>query len=180
MGCLRKHKSPQAPKEEPELDDSPFLDNEDHRLYQMCVGMEQWLVTIGWLDIAFALTSYNRFSTAPREGHMQGVLHIWGYLKKYPMRCISIDPWDLIIDDQYLQLDEIDVNFSQEYPDAMEELDPKFPKPYGKPLTTTVFIDSSHANDKKTGCSITMHCICRMHSCFLDQQTTVHCRDINI
>ena len=121
----------------------------------MCVGMAQRLVTIGWLDIAFALTSYNQFSTAPHKRHMQGVLRIWGYLKKYPTRCISIDPHDLIIDDQYLQLDEIDVVFSQEYPDAMEELDPKFPKPYGRPLTTTVFVDSSHANDKKTGRSIT-------------------------
>jgi len=54
-----------------------------------------------------------------------------------------------------LQLDEIDVDFSQEYPDAIKELDPKFPKAYGKPLATTLFIDSSHANDKETGRSIT-------------------------
>jgi len=35
------------------------------------------------------------------------------------------------------------------------ELDPKFPKAYGKPLATTLFVDSSHANNKETGRSIT-------------------------
>ena len=64
-------------------------------------------------------------------------------------------PHDPIIDDRYLQLDEIDVDFSQEYPDVIEELDPKFPNTYGKPLATMIFIDSSHANNKETGHLIT-------------------------
>ena len=89
-GMLQKYKTPIAYKDEPESYNSPFIDNEDHRLYQTCIGMAQWLVTIGRIDIAFALTSYNRFTAAPHEGHLDGVLQIWGYLKKHPTRCISI------------------------------------------------------------------------------------------
>jgi len=59
-GMLWKYKTPIAYKDEPESDNSPFLNNEGHHLYQTCIGMAQCLVTIERIDIAFALTSYNR------------------------------------------------------------------------------------------------------------------------
>ncbi|CAJ1939864.1 unnamed protein product [Cylindrotheca closterium] len=52
----------------PEEDKSDFLDDAGKRQYQMLVGMAQWAVTIGRMDIAYAVSSLSRFSSAPREG----------------------------------------------------------------------------------------------------------------
>ena len=41
----------------PELDDSNLLPELGIRKYQMLIGMAQWAVTIGRLDIAFAVSS---------------------------------------------------------------------------------------------------------------------------
>ena len=46
-------------------------------------------------------------------------------------------------------------NFLQDYPDAREEVDPGFPKPFGTPLETTIVVDSNHAHDLKTRRSLT-------------------------
>ena len=44
-GTLWKYKTPFAYKDEPESDDLPFLNNEDHCLYQTCIGMVQCLAS---------------------------------------------------------------------------------------------------------------------------------------
>ncbi|MGH7954773.1 MAG: reverse transcriptase domain-containing protein, partial [Gloeomargaritales cyanobacterium] len=90
FGQLAKHKVPMVAGDHPEEDESEILSASDRELYQMLIGMAQWIVNLGRLDIIFALSSLNRFSSCPREGHMDRVLKIFGFLKKYPNRSICM------------------------------------------------------------------------------------------
>ena len=65
----------------PELDESPLIDDDGVCQYQMLISMANWIVTLGWWDIAFAVSSLSRFNTCPHEGHFLRALRIYGYLK---------------------------------------------------------------------------------------------------
>jgi hypothetical protein len=70
---IREEKLTMKPGDHPEEDESEVLDNEQHRLYQSMIGMLQWAVSIGRIDICFAVSSMSRFCTNPREGHLHRV-----------------------------------------------------------------------------------------------------------
>jgi hypothetical protein len=77
----------------------------------------------------------------------------------WPDKRIMMDSQPLIFNNtsklQYFHSD-----FSDEYLDAREELDPCLPEPYGEPLTTTVFFcNADHVHDIVTCCSINGICI---------------------
>ena len=77
---------------------------------------------------------------------------MWGYLKKFPNKAIGIVAEDPIY---AMPLEEFKSDFEDQYQDAYEEIDPAFPTPMGKPLSTSIFFDSDHAHDTKTRRSIT-------------------------
>ena len=77
---LRKEKFPCSPSEHPEIDSSPLLVEMQHHIYQQLVAMAEWAVQIGRFEIRYALTSLNRFSAAPRQGHLTRLIKIFGYL----------------------------------------------------------------------------------------------------
>ena len=94
-GISWRHKErniPMSVNARPELDDSPFLDKDKHKLFQQIIGTCQWLIVCGRIDISYAVTSLSRFSVAPRELHLQLAQKIYGYLKKYPKRGYIIKP----------------------------------------------------------------------------------------
>ena len=146
----------EGPASHPETDTSDFLDDAGKRQYQMLVGMAQWAVTIGRMDIAFAVASLSRFSAAPRETHMELAFHLFGYLKKYPHKQLPVCSDPLVIDPSLeAEKGPFLPDFKKEYPDAKEDRDPKEPKAYGKPVQTSVFFDANLAHDIKTRRSIT-------------------------
>ena len=87
---LHKEKLPCSPSDHPEIDSSPLLGETQHRLYQQLVGMAEWAVQIGRFDIHYALTSLNRFSAAPRQGHLTRLIKIFGYLQTMPAETKNI------------------------------------------------------------------------------------------
>eukprot|EP00957_Ditylum_brightwellii_P016105 1212872-Ditylum_brightwellii.AAC.1 len=78
----------------PELDDTKVLDDMAHQQYQMLIGMLNWIVTLGRLDIAYAVSSLARFVACPPKGHSDRALYVFGCLKKKPNRRIRIDSKD--------------------------------------------------------------------------------------
>ena len=78
----RKYSSPLDKNDHPELDESPLLDNEGICKYQSLIGTLQWTITLGRLDIATAVMSMSSFRVAPREGHLERLRRICGYLYK--------------------------------------------------------------------------------------------------
>ena len=54
---------------------------------------------------------------------------------------------------------ECEADFSDQCPDADEELDDKFPRGPMKELQTATLMDADHGHDKKTWCSMTGLCV---------------------
>ena len=73
------------------LDDSPLLNSEDHSKFRSLIGCTNWLVTLVRFDIACAVNAHNMFSMAPRQGHLEGMIRVFDYLKKWSKGAIIID-----------------------------------------------------------------------------------------
>ena len=66
---------------EPEIDESKELNHEMASWYASLIGMLRWMVEIGQVDIITKLSLMSSHMAMPREGHLDTVLHIFGYLK---------------------------------------------------------------------------------------------------
>ena len=154
--CLRQTKTPMPTSDcHPELDNTPLLSLDDHRRFQMLLGMLQWMVTIGRPDLCHGVAMLNRFGACPREYHLELALGMFEYLKKFPTRQIAIDARPLEFTRDLSRFKDFHLDFLGDYPDAREELDPSFPEAFGTPLETTICVDADHAHDLKTRRSIT-------------------------
>ena len=51
--------------------------------YQSLMGSLQWSVSIGRLDITTAVMTMYKFRVAPRVGHLDRVMRIFGYLDRF-------------------------------------------------------------------------------------------------
>jgi hypothetical protein len=81
----------------------------------------------------------------PQKGHLEAVFHIYAYLKKKTNSTIIMD---LTYPDIYLKKFNDGAAWSNFYGDIQEAIPPNIPKPKGKTLVITLFVDSDHANDK--------------------------------
>ena len=75
--------SPLEKGDHPEIDDSPLLDGDGIAKYQSLIGTLQWTITLGRFDVATAVMTMSGFRAAPREGHLERVKRICGYLTKF-------------------------------------------------------------------------------------------------
>ena len=135
----------------PELDVSPELGPKGINKFQELLGMLQWIVELGRLDILFEVTALSRFMVNPREGHIDQAYRIMAYLKSKDNRWLIMDP--TYVDINYKRFKEAE--WSAFYPDAVKEIDPEDPTPLGKPVRMTCFVDADHAGDKITRRSYT-------------------------
>ena len=67
----------------PELDDTSLLEEPDIKIYQSLIGSLQWAITLGRFDISVSVMVMSRFQIAPRQGHMECLKRIFGYLRKH-------------------------------------------------------------------------------------------------
>jgi hypothetical protein len=78
----RKSSSPLEQNDHLEMDDSPFLGQDETQQFQSLIGAMQWAVSIGRLDIATAVMSLSSFRAMPRRGQLERAKWIYGYLRK--------------------------------------------------------------------------------------------------
>ena len=143
--------SPLEAGDHPELDETEFLDSEGISIYMTLVGMANWAVTLGRFDIAFAVSTMGRFRIAPRKGHLDRLLRIFGYLKNYINTGIKFRTDMADVEGEI----EVPYDWERLYPGAHEELPPDMPTPKGKPVRITTFVDADHAHDTETRRSVT-------------------------
>jgi len=86
----KKASSPMEVKYYPELDTTDALDDQGRQIYWSLIGMLQWAVTLGHIDIHHAVMSMSRFRAQPRKGHLMAVARIFGYLSNCKTASISI------------------------------------------------------------------------------------------
>ena len=72
------------------MDTSEILDAEKTKLYQSLIGALQWVVTIGRFDVFSAVVTLSSFRAAPKQGHLERVKRIYGYLAKMSQAKIRV------------------------------------------------------------------------------------------
>ena len=78
-----------------------------------------------------------QYSASPRLGHLKGMYHIFGYLKKHEMSRIVFDPKRPDIDET--SFSPMTTDWKDFYGGVEEELLPQMPELLGKCVHTTCF-----------------------------------------
>jgi len=114
--------------------------------FQTGLGVLQWIVELGRLDIMTEVSMLSAHNAMPREGHLKGIYHIFSYLKGHENSRIVFDPTYPEIDDRCFN----NVDWGDFYPEATDELPPGMPEPLGLPVEITCFVDADHAGNLLT------------------------------
>ena len=75
-------------------------------------------------------------------------MHIFAYLKRNPKLSLYFDPQLPNIPDNVFNVET--ESFKEHYRDAKDELPYNMPKPLGRSVTITAYVDASHASNKVT------------------------------
>ena len=67
----------------PEMDCTGELKADGLQWYQEMIGSLQWAVELGRVDILLYVALMTKHLAFPREGHLEQVLNIMGYLKTH-------------------------------------------------------------------------------------------------
>ena len=154
FGSKPQHRvsSPLDENDHLEIDDSPFLDEKGIQQYQSLIGSMQWAVSIGRLDIFCAIMTLSSFRVAPCEGHLERAKCIICYLSKMKHATIRLRTEEP--DFSALPTQHYDWSDSV-YSGAKELLPTDAPKPLGKPVVTTSYVDANLYHCMLTGRAVT-------------------------
>ena len=78
-----KVETPMRSTYRPELDISEELSSSDASYYQSLIGLLWWIAKLGRVDVCLEVSMMSSHSALPRKGHMEQVMQIVGYLRKY-------------------------------------------------------------------------------------------------
>jgi len=65
----------------PDTDLIDHLDNNCSSFFMHLIGVVQWMVDLGHIDIATEISMLSTYWAYPREGHLEAALHVMGYLR---------------------------------------------------------------------------------------------------
>ena len=148
---LKNYQMPMDPEYRPEVDSSTILSENLIAKYRMLVGSALWAATLGRYDILYATNTFARYNILPREGHLNGMLRVFGYLKTFKKAKLVFDYRDFTHD----SVEEIQHSWGELYPNAKEELPNDMPVPKMKTVKITSIYDASHAPCLVTRRSVT-------------------------
>ena len=144
--------SPLEKGDHPELDDSEELDIEGIKQFQSMIGALQWAVQIGRFDITTAVMTMSSFRANPRQGHLDRCKRIYGYLSKMRNAVVRVRTEE----PDYSAIPKKLYDWEQSvYAGAEEVIPDDAPKPLGKPVVMTTFVDANLYHDLVNGKSVT-------------------------
>ena len=129
----------------PEMDCTAELKSEGVQWYQEIIGQLRWAVEIGRVDILLETSLMSAHLALPREGHLEQVLHIVGYLKCHKKMRLLFDASYPRVKESWFQ----DYDWYEFYRDAKEAIPPKMPEARGRDVIITCFVDANHAGNVK-------------------------------
>ena len=144
--------SPLDKNNHPELDDSPELEPKDITVYQSLIGALQWAVSLGRFDVMTAVMTMSGFRVAPRQGHLDRLKRIYGYLKRFKSGAIRVRTG--MIDFSHIPEEEHDWMYSV-YGNVTELLPANAPKPLGAPVMSITYEDANLYHDLTNGRAVT-------------------------
>ena len=130
----------------PELDVTAELNAAGTRYFQELVGILRWAIELGRIDIAMETSMLSSHLALPRDGHLQAVYHIFGYLKGKPKRTLAFDPSHPDIDETRFK----ECDWRDFYRVARECVPGDAPEPRGNIVSTHCFVDADHAGNRIT------------------------------
>ena len=152
--------SPLVEGDHPELDTSDLLDSQGIQLYQSLIGSIQWVVSIGRFDVHTAIATLSSFRVAPRVGHLDRIKRIYAYLHRMQHASIRI----CMDEPDYSQVPDQTYDWSATYGSGPMEIPSDAPKPLGKFITLTHYVDANLMHCMLTGRLMT--CILHMMNKF--------------
>ena len=158
----KKAETPLQTSYRPELDVSPELDPTEAAYYASLIGVLRWIVELGRMDVCLEVSMMSSHLALPREGHLDQVLHIFAYLKKYHNAELVYDPSDPVVDEsQFERQDWTSSEFG--HVEGKEELPPMMPEPRGRGFVIRAKVDADHASDtvtrrSRTGFLVFLNC----------------------
>jgi hypothetical protein len=145
----KEYAAPMCERDHPELDSTEELDDIGIKQYQSLIGALQWLVTLGRFDIQLAVTAMSSYRAIPRQGHLDRLKRIYGYIKRNPDGAIR---FRVKIPDHESQGEPMHFDWSSTvYGNSKEELPPDMPIPKGKCMRMTTYQDANLYHDMVTG-----------------------------
>ena len=129
----------------PEMDCTAELKADGLQWYQEMIGSLHWAVEIGRVDILLETAILSKHLALPREGHLEQVLHIMGYLKSHKKLRLMFDCSQPKVDDRWFTT----YDWFDFYRGAKEAIPPNMPEPRGLGVLITCFVDANHAGDRK-------------------------------
>ncbi len=109
-----------------ELDISPLLNDDDAQLFASYIGILQWAVELGQIDLTQAVLLMARFHNAPCKGHMEAVLCIFSYIKGHLNSKVVFD----LAYHNWMHINwHDDAEWKDFYPDMAEPMPPHAPEP---------------------------------------------------
>ena len=130
----------------PELEASAELKSQGVQTYQELIGVLRWAVELGRVDILLETSLMATYMAMPREGHLQMLYRIFGFLKLYPKRKLAFDPQHPMISEKMFRK----CDWHDFYRDVAEAIPGDMPIPRGNPMSTHCFVDASHGSDRAT------------------------------
>ena len=143
--------SPLDHEDRPELDTSPLCGPDDTAKFQSLVGACQWMISLCRLDLAHAIMSLSRFRHAPRQGHLDRLMNVCGYIRKFPQAAIRIQTGIPNHEATFGEYAEKYDWMETVYGTPTEELPPNMPTPKGNVVRTTTYFDANLMHDVITG-----------------------------
>ena len=83
-----------------ELDVTQELEASDTSYYQSIIGVLRWIVKLGCVDICLEVSMMSLHLVPPKRGHLDQVIEIFVYLKKYHNTKLVYDPSNPVVDNE--------------------------------------------------------------------------------
>ena len=109
-------------------------------------GIKRWwgaCVELGRVDILLEVSVMSKYLAMPREGHLEQVLHIMGYLKSHKKMRLMFDSSQPRLDERWFTK----YDWQDFYRDAKESIPLNMPEARGRSVTISCFEDANHAGD---------------------------------
>ena len=151
LRLLSKCRTPLNHGYRPELEATAELGPDGVHWYQELIGSLRWAAELGRVDILLEVAQMSQQLALPREGHLEQVLHIIGYLKQHKKFRIMLDSQRLKVNENWF----LSYDWEDFYRGVKEAIPPNQPEPRGNSVITSAFVDADLAGDKVNRRSMT-------------------------
>jgi hypothetical protein len=143
LGLPSKCITPLRSGYKPELDTTAELKADGLQRYQELIGSLRWACELGRVDILYEVAIMSKYLALPREGHLEQVLHIVGYLKSHKKMRLMFDCGYPKVNEKWFK----SYDWCEFYRDAKEAIPPNAPEARGNDVIITCFVDANHAGN---------------------------------